>query len=276
MLPLASRLSGAERLERVSWMPYLGAQTTVPNRTLPDGLDVLRDEFKPVEVMRLIERTARWVDPATFRLLPLWYPEYARQAYFYKTNWSEPQMNTTRQSSHTEHKREGNRYANIALTTALGLRSVDRPGWSCCHIWGVDDAAFQQSNAIVQDRRYYSCVANVVLLPTPLKAFTDAMPEVKAMLRVCAHYLYGWACEHESLAETVAIVSGWDGWDAYPASWPRSPDAPLVPGVMPLDGRIRKSASGRLSRIKSDLIKAGPHYPRDGVRAALDFWKIKL
>lgn len=58
----------------------------VPRTTLPDGLEALRVEMELGEVMRLIERTARWVDPATFRLLPLWYPEYARKDLFYKKN----------------------------------------------------------------------------------------------------------------------------------------------------------------------------------------------
>lgn len=119
--------------------------------------------------MGLIERTARWVDPATFRLLPVWYPEHARGAPFYKDNWSEVQFNKNRQTGHTEHKREVNTYANKALTRALGLRSDDRPNWSCCHIWGVDDSLYQQSNIIVRDHCFYSCVANMVLLPTPLK-----------------------------------------------------------------------------------------------------------
>jgi len=42
-----------------------------------DVLDVLRALVRPV-VMRLIETTARWVDPETFRLLPPLYPEHAR------------------------------------------------------------------------------------------------------------------------------------------------------------------------------------------------------
>ncbi len=46
----------------------------------------------------------------------------------------------------------------------------------------------------------------MVWLPTPLKGFTDA-PEVKAMLRVCALYLYGWACEHPSVADQAAKVT---------------------------------------------------------------------
>ena len=98
----------------------------VPRTTLPDGLEALRVEMELGDVMRLIERTARWVDPATFQLLPLWYPEYARKGLFYKSNWSAQQLNKG------THKQEGNVGANKALTHALGLRSDDRPNWSCC------------------------------------------------------------------------------------------------------------------------------------------------
>lgn len=88
-------------------------------RTLPNGLDALREEMQLSEIMRLIERTARWVAPKTFELLPLWYPKYARRAYFYKTNWSTPQMNKNQKTGISEHKRDGNLYTNKALTHAL-------------------------------------------------------------------------------------------------------------------------------------------------------------
>ena len=185
---------------------------TLSGTPLPDGLAAMRDVIQPSEVMRLIEHTARWVDPETFRLLPLWYPEHARRTYFYKKNWSEPQMNKNRQTGHTEHKREGNVHANKALTRALGLRSDDRPSWSCCHIWGIDDAQYQEANAIVQDRRFFSCVANMVLLPTPLKAFTDTMSEVKAMLRICARNLYDWHCDHDGAADSTGICDPSEVW----------------------------------------------------------------
>ena len=64
----------------------------------------------------------------------------------------------------------------------------------------MDDARYQLSNVIVMDRRFFSCVGNMVLLPTPLKAFTDTMPEIKSMLRICARNLYGWQCDHESMS----------------------------------------------------------------------------
>jgi hypothetical protein len=244
--------------------------------SLPDGLTALRDVLKLSEIMQLIEHTARWVDPATFELLPLWYPEHARRCCFYKNNWSEPQMNKNRQTGYTEHKREGNVHANLALTHALGLRSDDRPNWSCCHIWGIDDALYQESNAVVQDRRFFSCVANMVLLPTPLKAFTDTMQEVKAMLRICARHLYGWHCDHEGAVEGLAAVEGWADWSAYPDSWPTAQRASLPKGVAKLDAGTRESARRRLAIIRRDLKDAGPHYPRDEVRAALAYWKIEI
>ena len=57
--------------------------------------------------MRLIERTARWVDPATFRLLPVWFPEHSRLGILYKAGWSAPQMNRNRQTGIEVHKHEG-------------------------------------------------------------------------------------------------------------------------------------------------------------------------
>lgn len=243
-------------------------------RIASDGLDALRAELSLGDVMRLIERTARWVDPATFRMLPVWYPEHTRRGLFYKADWSEPQLNRNRQTGTTVHKHEGNNYANRALTHALGLRGGDRPNWSCCHIWGVDDPKFGQSNLVVQDPRYYSCVANMVLLPTPLKAFTDVMPEVKAMLRTCAFNTYGWRCEHDAVAGVDIETPALD--PAYPSSWPTGSDGAVPPGTVPLNERIAADATRRLERIRRDLAQAGIHYPREQVRAALEHWKVRL
>ena len=239
-----------------------------------DGLDALRAELSLAEIMRLIERTARWVDPETFRLLPVWYPEHSRRGLFYKSNWSEPQLNRNRQTGVTVHKHEGNLYANKALTHALGLRGDDRPNWSCCHIWGIDDATYASTNLIVQDPRYYSCVANMVLLPTPLKAFTDVMPEVKAMLRTCAFHTYGWRCGHDAVA--AVDIEGRGNDPGYPASWPNADRPGSPPGIVPLSSSITRDIGRRLQRLRYDLEHAGPFYPREQVRAVLDYWNIVL
>jgi hypothetical protein len=249
---------------------------SVMTGTDADGIEALLRVLTLHEIASLVERTARWVAPETFRLLPVWFPEHARRGLFYKCNWSEPQMNKSRATGHSVHKTEGNIHANEALTLALGLRKKLRANWSCCHIWGIDDASYQLSNAVVQDHRFFSCVGNMVLLPTPLKAFTDTMPGVKAMLRICAKNLYGWQCNHNDLAAANELLDKWDAWDAYPESWPRALYEKRPPGVVELSPTIRASAEKRLGCIRIDLGNAGPFYPREKVRAALDYWSIEL
>lgn len=128
----------------------------------------------------------------------------------------------------------------------------------------------------MRDRRFYSCVANMVLLPTPLKAFTDTMPEVKAMLRICSRNLHGWTCDHDSLLATVATLDAWDAWEYYPASWPRSPGAGRPLGTVALTPEIERTAATRRSGTVRDPASAGPHYPREGVRAVLAYRRIAV
>lgn len=59
-------------------------------------------------------------------------------------------------------------------------------------------------------------------------------------------------------------------------SWPKKPHEKLPLGVVPLDAQIQASAQKRLAAIRHALEHAGNHYPRDEVRAALDYWKIAL
>jgi hypothetical protein len=243
---------------------------------LTDGLEELRQVLSLKEIASMIERTARWVSPETFRLLPVWFPEHSRRGLFYKGNWSQPQTNTNRVTGHSIHKYEGNIHASKALTLALGLRNKERPNWSCCHIWGIDDSTFQLSNTVVQDGRFFSCIANMVLLPTPLKAFTDALPEIKVMLRLCALNLYEWKCDHAELSNAHQALDAWNDWDAYPQSWPKRPNERLPLGTVALSKPIRDSAEKRLSEIRRDLRAAGPHYPREQVLAALSYWNITV
>lgn len=243
---------------------------------MEDGLVLLKKHLSVDQVMHLIEQTAMWPDPETFALLPVWFPEHARGAPFYKANWSAEQGNTNRRTGVTVHKHESNTYANKALEDALGLTKKDKQNWSCCHIWGVDDPENQLANTIVQDPRYYSCLANVVLLPTPLKAFTDAMPEVKQMLRLCVKYTYGWVCEHPDVAKEAAEIDAAGRLAAYPASWPMQdrPDARPI-GIVPITDKIRRLAARRRQRIADDLVYSGEYYPKT-VPDVLQHWNIVL
>lgn len=235
-----------------------------------DGLVELKKQLSVKDVAQMIAATARWVDPQTFALLPVWYPEYARGRPLHNDNWKVVRRISKQDTGEIQDKKEGNTQANIALCKAMGTTAKARPNWTCCHIWGVDDPTFARRNTVVKDHRFFTCVANMVLLPTPLKAFTDVMPEIKAMLRECSATLYGWRCDHPDLAAVTPAT--FDKGD-YPEAWTRAEN---VPGVVAINDKIRKAAHDRKTRIKRELAEAGPHYPREAVREALSYWRIAL
>jgi hypothetical protein len=118
----------------------------------------------------------------------------------------------------------------------------------------------------------------MVWLPTSLKGFTDTLPEIKAMLRVCAFHLYGWACEHESVAVQAAEVRSGRIPPNYPAEWPdgKSPGR-LPPGTAPFTERTQLAISKRRAKIKSDLENAAYiYYPKSEVEKVLEFWNVDL
>jgi hypothetical protein len=171
---------------------------------IPDGNDALRDDIPAI--VELIERTAKWVHPNTFKALPVWAPHTARGRPLYDAGWTRRYTNTRRVTGVMEEKFEGNVAALNSLIAALGVASPRPKNWTVCHIWGYDDPSFAKQSIIVQDPCYFSCVANMVWLPTSLKGFTDTLPEIKAMLRVCAFHLYGWACQHSSVEKQADQV----------------------------------------------------------------------
>ena len=191
-------------------------------------------------------------------------------------DWTRRYTNTRRSTGETAEKSDTNTRANWALWQALGFPRGRKPkNWTVCHIWGIDDPDFQQCNVVVQDPRFYTCVANMVALPTPLKAFTDSVPEVKLILRVCAYYLYGWTCEHESVKEQADLIrSGFIPHD-YPASWPTPQRDVHPPGLVPCSERTLGFVRNRKAQIRREIDGAGPLYPRDRVREVLKFWSIE-
>ena len=243
---------------------------------VPDGNEALRADIPAI--VELIERTVRWVHPDTFRALPVWAPHTARGRPLYDAAWSRRYTNTRKATGLTAEKFEGNVAALNALVAALDVASPKPKNWTVCHIWGYDDPSFAQRSSVVQDPRYFSCVANMVWLPSSLKGFTDTLPEIKAMLRVCSFHLYGWACEHESVrTQAEQVRSGWIPSD-YPKSWP-APDRSgiLPPGTAPFTSRIEREIAKRKSKVRSDLANADYlHYPKIEVEEVLRFWKIDL
>jgi hypothetical protein len=245
-----------------------------PSARLPDGNEAIQESIPGI--VRVIADTARWVAPETFALLPVWMPEYARRRQLYDCTWTRPVTNTNKRSGATLDKVEGNVNAQKSLLTALG---VARPtNWTVCHIWGYDDASFQAGGSIVGDPRYYTCIANMILLPTALKGFTDAMPEIKRVLRTCAFHLYGWACEDSNVSAEAAAIRSGEIPEYYPHDWP-TPDRPDArpAGVCPLTDGIRDAAAKRLRDLKQKFSSDEyPQYPRASIADVLQHWGMQL
>jgi hypothetical protein len=88
---------------------------------VPDGNDALRADIPAI--VELIERTARWVHPDTFRALPVWAPHTARGRPLYDAAWARRYTNTRKATGLTAEKFEGNVAALNALVAALDVSS---------------------------------------------------------------------------------------------------------------------------------------------------------
>jgi hypothetical protein len=240
---------------------------------VPDGLDEIRGELSTIG--NAIVRTARWVHPDTFRSLPVWYPETARKRPLYDAKWESVYTNTNRLTALTTDKVEPNIKAGKAFIAALGAKKTSN--WTVCHIWGVDDPRFQRNNSVVSDPKYYSCVANMVWLPTPLKGFTDCVPEIKRMLRTCCFYLYDWVCERPEVREQATEIRSGLLPDDYPREWPAPGRSCLPPGTAPFTPQIAKAIKKRKDELRQMLADNSlVNFPREDVRDVLRFWKVEL
>lgn len=238
---------------------------------LPDGLDTIQPYL--THVVEMIVSTIRWVHPDTFRALPIWYPETARRLPQYDARWEQQYVNGQRSAPRTE----SNEHAARALVDALDIRGSRPRHWDVCHIWGYDDATHSKSGSVVCDRRFYSCVGNMVLLPTPLKGFTDTVPDIKAMLRTCAYYLYGWVCEHHEAQRTAESIRSGKIPEGYPYVWPTAERRVLPPGTAPYSPRVAQAVEKRKCEIATALFDFTlDNYPHDEVQDVLDFWKVEL
>ena len=237
---------------------------------VPDGLAEIEREM--ASVMNLIARTARWVHPEIFNELPIWCPDTARGRPRWNATWTEVQRDGRGREKVEENIRAGN-----AFMKALGVIGGKPPNWTCCHIWGYDDPKFAGRSSVVQDPRYYSCVGNIVWLPTPLKGFTDAVPWIKECLRVCAFHLYGFVCEVEEVRNQADRIRAGHVPEGYPTSWPTPDRHILPPGTAPESAVARLNASKQKDRIRNQLVDPSLiHYGHDDVRRVLRFWNVDL
>lgn len=246
--------------------PSVGEYTDIP-----DGMSAIEVDLPTLVAM--IARTARWVHPDTFRALPIWCPDTARGRPRYDAKFQRQLI-----SAKGVPKVEENIRAGEALVRALGARTNPKPaGWTVCHIWGYDDDRFAEQSGVVKDPLYYSCVANMVWLPTPLKGFTDASAAIKEMLRTCAYHLYGWTCDHSTVVAQAARIRTGVIPQGYPESWPTGNRRILPPGTADFTPRVAANVASAKAKIKARLADpALTNYHHDDVRRVLATWRIDL
>ncbi|MFT5059708.1 MAG: hypothetical protein ACI9AX_000022 [Polaromonas sp.] len=228
-------------------------------RGLGDGLEQFRSAIEAKFVATLLAKTSRWVDPETFNLLPVWFPDTARKEPLYKARWSE------RMNNKGQPKYQGNVEANRTLTLALGTNSKDRKNWTCCHILGSAGDFSGLAKSEVNDRRYYTCTANMLLVPTPLKAFTDSVPEVIAALRIATMRLYDFVPDGQTVPDRE------EAGDWYPVEWEHKAGFETVK----LNPFIRKRVMTRFSTMRTDFEEAPGFYPKDECRSVFNYWSAK-
>lgn len=95
-------------------------------------------------------------------------------------------------------------------------------------------------------------------------------------MRFCARNLYEWQCDHESMQEVSEALDRWSDWSEYPKSWPKNLGERLPLGVVDLTPKIEVQIAKRRTAIFLDLEHAGTFYPREEVKAALEYWGIEI
>jgi hypothetical protein len=117
----------------------------------------------------------------------------------------------------------------------------------------------------------------MVWLPTPLKGFTDCVPEIKSMLRTCCFYLYNWACEHDDVKEQATKIRSGLIPSGYPNEWPAPGRSCLPPGTAPFTDPVKKAIEKRKTELRRMLTNESlANFPRKEVMEVLESWKIEL
>ena len=164
-----------------------------------DGLQVMRDGCRElgIDLPELVAACSLWASPDVFSKLweengqGVWYPGERR------ARDADGEVKGTIKDG---IRLDDNTYANHALKQALPAGHGGFRNWAVCHVWPNT----------CYDEHYRTCIANLVLLPSPLASLTGFDPQVQAALQFRSWDLYGW--RPDGAAEPVR-------GEGYPAKW---------------------------------------------------------
>lgn len=148
-----------------------------------------------IHLSTLVAETAIWANPNMHDGTP-WYPNTRRC----RTGQGEKRGQIL-----DGVKLDDNTYANQAIKRAVGIPSNCLVGFEACHIWPNT----------CYDPRYYTTIANLLLIPRAIAGLSNHDPEVQAVLQYRSYELYGWYPEGLQCPSKPAF---------YPRTW-RAPEA---------------------------------------------------
>ena len=170
------------------------------------GIDHLRRVARRHEydLAKLVAETGYWVAPSVHKCFAAFrpphgavYPDIRRRV----GKDEEAGGSTVDPATGDTIRLDLNNYAGGALRRFLGPPpDGDWEGYHACHVW-PDTAT---------DRRYYTVLANLVLLPAPLAGLSDHDPHIIECLKYRSYQLYEW---HPSEDQPPACPSN------FPAVW---------------------------------------------------------
>jgi hypothetical protein len=146
-----------------------------------DGLVLLKnaEAETTTDLPALVAAASVWANPKVHELLMandglgLWYPAMRR----YRKGANERKGGKLHGVT-----LDDNTYANFALKNSLPFGARAYRNYSVCHIWPES----------CYDDRCYTCIANLVLVPSPLMSITDFHPVIQSALKYRSWELYAW------------------------------------------------------------------------------------
>ncbi len=170
---------------------------------LYDATEMLREaaQRQRIDLAILVAETSLWASPEFHRLLVA---ENGTGAFFpYHRRFKEGIGETLL----PDEIADKNSYAKHAIMQAVGIPRGHQKGFDACHIWPLTS----------NDARYYTVLANLVLLPSALHGLADNTPAIRHALQFRSYELYG---SHPVSEPTPTKPDG------YPICWR---DLPIPP-----------------------------------------------
>lgn len=143
-----------------------------------DGNDELNKALEElnIDLGKLIALTSIWANPKVFDSLR----EQKQYGFWYLNIRRSRHKGEARRQTINGILLDDNSKAKQAIKLATGVKEITN--YNACHVYPKS----------CYDEKYYTCIANIVLIPVPLAGLTDHHPEIIEILKYKAFELFNW------------------------------------------------------------------------------------